>query len=438
MGCTRRTFSECSTGARALTRLRSTQATSLRGRLLTVVSTPLSSSRAHGSANISVRAHEGTESGCLGHGVAAWKALKERFDARNKKARRSCREQPYSGRFKSGGDPINFFAAMDDLKLGLSHMDEQVSEEVYLDIILKAISHESEFKFIWDMHYRQPSPSVEDLKRTAMNYYIDEQSRTSSSPAVSGRGAAMAAASSTDQCKAFGHYKRDCPTLARKSRPKQWKKGKKRSGDPSPKWCSLHKTNKHGDAECHTQKELRGLAANLALLQPSNQARFTNVGSAHLAQPPQVEPSTFGFSFSAMGASLAEAATSFSASGTPTAAPASAPTETPLQDHHLPHVFFGAFMATSADLSDPHLHSDGLFVRMLVDSGATYNFVDPSLTPWLRDSMRDIEVLQVPHMIVAAGQHLLKGVEAGTILGTVTDDGGKERPISFAQLWCQA
>ena len=35
--------------------------------------------RTEGSVNITVRAHESTKVGCLGDGVAAWKALKERF-----------------------------------------------------------------------------------------------------------------------------------------------------------------------------------------------------------------------------------------------------------------------------------------------------------------------------------------------------------------------
>ena len=38
-----------------------------------------------GSANITVRAHESTEVDCLGDGVAAWKALNERFDGNTKK-----------------------------------------------------------------------------------------------------------------------------------------------------------------------------------------------------------------------------------------------------------------------------------------------------------------------------------------------------------------
>ena len=68
---------------------------------------------------------------------------------------------------------------------------------------------------------------------------------------------------------------------------------------------------------------------------------------------------------------------------------------------------------------------------MLVDSGASDRYVPPSLTPGLRASIGDFDVLQVPHTIVAAGQGLLKGVAMGTVHGTVTDDGGNKRHNSF-------
>ena len=73
---------------------------------------------------------------------------------------------------------------------------------------------------------------------------------------VAGRGAAIVAASGSDQChqcKAFGHYRSDCPQVTKtngsESKPKKDKKG--RSGDPSPKWCSCHRTNPHSDSPCH-------------------------------------------------------------------------------------------------------------------------------------------------------------------------------------------
>ena len=68
---------------------------------------------------------------------------------------------------------------------------------------------------------------------------------------------------------------------------------------------------------------------------------------------------------------------------------------------------------------------------MAVDSGATDNYLDPALTPGVRAHMCDVEDLQVPHTIVAAGQHLLKGVTTGTIFGAVTDDNGNDRRVSF-------
>lgn len=88
-------------------------------------------------------------------------------------------------------------------------------------------------------------------------------------------------------------------------------------------------------------------------------------------------------------------------------------------------------MANSADLSDATFRSDGLFIRMLVDCGAGNLYVDPCPTPGLQDYMIDFVVLTVPNMTVAAAQHLLQGVATGAVHGTVTDNGGLKRRISF-------
>ena len=170
------------------------------------------------------------------------------------------------------------------------------------------------------MHQRDRSFTLEKIKQTAINFHIDDLARKSSAPFVAGRGAAMVAASRSDQChqcKSFCHYKRDCPGVAKtngsKRKPKNGKKG--RSGDPSPKCCFYHKPNSHSDSQCHEKKELKQLAAHLADLRSTDQARLANIGSAHLAQTHQPDPSTFGFMFSAMVASLAEAAESSTISG---------------------------------------------------------------------------------------------------------------------------
>ena len=70
----------------------------------------------------------------------------------------------------------------------------------------------------------------------------------------------------------------------------------------------------------------------------------------------------------------------------------------------------------------------------MVDSGATHNFVDPFLTPRLKEFLSDYRVLNVPQNIVGIGEHVLNGVATGIVQGTVTIDGGHKRQFSFDAL----
>ena len=310
------------------------------------------------------------------------------------------------------------------------------------------------------MHYREEFTSVDRLQETANRFYEDRQSRNASGPVVSGRGAAMAASSSDQchRCKAYGHFQRDCPQQVQKNRPKPGKKKwkNKRSGgwgSAQPKWCSYHNITTHSNAECQKQQELRankqqklqGLVANLVLLHSAGQVKLPNIGSAHLAQStpataPQApaKPTSFGFLLQrptrSTGCSnfvfcLLQAPPAASAA-TP-AVPSSISSESPAQDDRLPSGFFGAFMATPAEMSLAAFRSDGLCIRMVVDSGATNNYLDPAISSGVRAHICDVEDLQVPHTIVAAGQHLLKGVTTGAIFGAVMDDNGNDRRVSF-------
>ena len=129
------------------------------------------------------------------------------------------------------------------------------------------------------------------------------------------------------------------------------------------------------------KKELKQLAAHLADLRSTDQARLDNIGSAHLAQTSQPDPPTFGFSFSAMGASLVEAAASSTISGstpanfsakpaapeTPSLQLGSVPSETSQQNRRMPEGAFSAFMATTAALSAASFCSGDSTLTMLVD-----------------------------------------------------------------------
>ncbi|CAB1107843.1 unnamed protein product [Ectocarpus sp. CCAP 1310/34] len=281
----------------------------------------------------------------IGDGTAVGRALNERFDAQTQEARRACYNELFNLRHLAGGDPIEFFTKGWDLKLRLKVLEEEVSDPVYLDIMLSGLTKAPEFNFIREMHYRDNITSVDILQATANRFLVDQQSRNASGPVVSGRGTSMAVASDTNQCrrcKAHGHFQRDCPQQGQKSRPKQGKKkgANKRGsgGSAQPKWAKravlsrarrreptseevvgVHSqsgapttTPRHSDAECqkqkemqeNKQKELERLAANLALLQSAGHAnflQFSNIGSAHLAQSsPAVaqhapsEPTSFG------------------------------------------------------------------------------------------------------------------------------------------------
>eukprot|EP00752_Nemacystus_decipiens_P010251 g9135.t1 len=407
-----------------------------------------------GPAQQTVRTQAGKEANSTGNGAAAWKALNARFDTHTQEARRACHRDLFNLKHNAWQDPIDFFTRVGTCGLRLKVLGEEVSDDVYLDIMLSGLTEAPEFKFIREMHYRSEFTSVDRLQETANRFYVDKQSRNESGPVVSGRGAAMAAAaSSTDQChrcKAYGHFQRDCPKT--KSIGRLLETVDRRELAPvvhlpdELKLRGLGQTREHDvelELRTNKQKELQGLAANLALLQSAAHAGFSNPGSAHLVQsspaavapthlvqsfpaaaaaapaplaqsspaaaaPAPTEPTSFGFSFSALNTSLPETGSK----------PAASPS--PPQDNRLPSGFFGAFMATPAELSLAPFRSDGSSIRMVVDSGATGNYLDPALTPGLRSHMRDVEDLR---MTAANDRHSLRVVLVpglGTNLFSVT------------------
>ena len=179
---------------------------------------------------------------------------------KNQDARRACHNELFNLRHKAGGDPINFFTKGWDVKLRLEVLGEEVSDEIYQDIMLNGLTAAPEFRFIREMHYRDEFTSVDHLQNTANRYDIDQRSRNAFGACGLGpwgRDGGRVKHRQYHQCKEYGHFKRDCPQQVRKSRPKRGKeKGKGRQGgggNYQPKWCSEHNTTKHSDAECNKQ-----------------------------------------------------------------------------------------------------------------------------------------------------------------------------------------
>ena len=157
--------------------------------------------------------------------------MKERFDGSTKEARRACREKLFTT-VPSGGDPTDFISTIDDMRPRLADIRERILDDTYAN-------PPKQFAFTRQIHHRNRSFTLEQIKKTAINFHIDELSRKLSAPTVARGGAAMAAASRSDQChqcKAFGHYQRNCPGVAKTNGSKRKpKKGCLLYTSPSPR-----------------------------------------------------------------------------------------------------------------------------------------------------------------------------------------------------------
>ena len=123
-----------------------------------------------GSANITVLAHEITGQGCLGDRVAVRKSLKDRVDENTKEARRACREKLFSSAKRAGSDPTDLIAKMEDLRLRLVDMGEEVLDDTYADLLLNPFP--KEFELMKQMHHRDRSFTLDQIKQTATNFTL--------------------------------------------------------------------------------------------------------------------------------------------------------------------------------------------------------------------------------------------------------------------------
>ena len=368
-----------------------------------------------GSANITVKRFQARpQARQKADGVGAWEELSVRLDGNTKEARRACCEKLTHASMTFGEDPIDFFAKLDEQRLRLAVMGETLTDESYEDIILRALP--KEYDFVRQQSHMNRHFGLTGIKTTATNMFIDDLSRTSSASAVAGRGVAMQATQ--------GHGK--------KQQYKRGKDNKKRGGGVS-KWCSIHRTRTHSDAECKTQQELKGT--------PPEMANFAHIGSAHLAAA-QGPPPTFGFSFAAIGPSSGEASTAAPAASTePSAAGPSSIQLGPSQaargqDEDVPFNLFGAFgtsfMVTSTPLQCADNPLNGSSITVMMDSGSSEHFLDPFLIPGLQNRMMDYKALDEPHKTFTAGDHVLEGIGIGTVHDTVKDGHGRKTAITFS------
>ena len=69
---------------------------------------------------------------------------------------------------RAGSDPTDFIAKMDNLRLRLADMGEEILDDTYADLLLN--SFPKEFEFIKQMHHRDRSFTLDQIKQTATNF----------------------------------------------------------------------------------------------------------------------------------------------------------------------------------------------------------------------------------------------------------------------------
>ena len=141
----------------------------------------------------------------------------------------------------------------------LEDMGEQVSDDLIEDVILRGLP--KEYDLLRRQSHSDRAFDLQKIKSTAVNMFIDEISRNKSSDlTVAGRGVGMAVARNDDN---------------RSKRGKGEKPSKISGGVRSSKWCSLHKSTNHSDAESRKKKE-----ENKKPIAPPAQANFARVGTS--------------------------------------------------------------------------------------------------------------------------------------------------------------
>lgn len=209
-----------------------------------------------------------------GSGLAVWKAVEGKFEPHDENRRRHLERELESAKMKPGSDPDVFITHVWHLSEQINSIGGHVTEMKQADIILHGLPVEYDL-----VRYNASASSDYDLEKIAGTarklwytrnrsdgFICAQEHRTSARN--SGFVAATAGAGPTSdtngdykrrgkcyRCGKHGHIQRECTT---KPRQQQYQQRQQRlqgstAGGREQKWCSLHNTNLHSDAECRAQ-----------------------------------------------------------------------------------------------------------------------------------------------------------------------------------------
>ena len=364
--------------------------------------------------------------GCKADGVTVWRAIKETYEPCDFVQKQALVERLNHSSMREGAHPETFIADMQDIVNKLAIMGVAIPDEHLANVILRGLpaSYDA-LRLQADMN------AGFDLKKIVTTAKNIHRSRTRDQhgghrPVEKqlGRDAGMVAVSRPQSsiichsCGEKGHIIRNCPHHSPRGRGSSNDFRSFRSGGTNQphqnhksgghfsrnrtaarkeaKWCQLHNTPNHSNAECHAQAAGRqASAASFSRSRgPSEDATSQTDG----------EPSS--------GDHRAISATT---------------TSTPQEATEPYSGSTGGFtwMATHTTASE----SKDEF-SMLVDSGASAHFIDSNLLPDLHEFLFNRRELQPRMVIQTAGLRSIYGVATGQLPCIAVDTDGIEREIT--------
>ena len=166
-----------------------------------------------------VRRFEGkTREDGVGHGQAAWAALREKFNGCSREALQAAHREMQTVKMRSDEDLDDFLYKKNRCRDRLDSVipKEDPSDRQYEDMILQCLP--PEYDRIRQTHFEREDCNLADIRRMMSKIYVDNLARSHSDPSrgIAGRGVAVQATGrdlskmNCHYCNKFGHYKNDC------------------------------------------------------------------------------------------------------------------------------------------------------------------------------------------------------------------------------------
>lgn len=213
-------------------------------------------------AALLVTKHAEGARGTRGNGQKAVKELESKYLKITNETIRATQEALATTSMTSGQDPDNYINELTRLRNLLTEMEEPITDRHFTDIVLQGLTEE--YRDVKLMTWKDPDFDLPKIQSVLRHLYLDGLSRNKTGR-IAGRGTAMTATSATPDpsaiichnCGKSGHYRSGCAVPAKahgnSNKSARQKKKSGSGGSAGQKWCTVHRTTTHNDAECYAQ-----------------------------------------------------------------------------------------------------------------------------------------------------------------------------------------